>query len=136
MSSTTPGVGGEGTGTSNISDDVDLLGSEVTGETEEDGYSPELRALIDKEKGSSQTEEGDEDSEEGLEETGEEEEDEEEEQVEDEGLGKDRPTFKEINAKFPTLFKDFPGLKHAFFKEREYSALFPTVEDAKVAANG
>lgn len=43
------------------------------------------------------------------------------------------PQFKEITKKYPTLFKDFPHLRHAFFHAKEYRELFPTVEDAKEA---
>lgn len=43
------------------------------------------------------------------------------------------PAFKEITKKYPTLFKDFPNLRHMFFHEREYRELFPTVDDARDA---
>ena len=42
--------------------------------------------------------------------------------------------FKDIKAKYPDLFKDFPQLRHTFFHEKEYRELYPTVEDAKEAA--
>ena len=44
-----------------------------------------------------------------------------------------RPSFKDIKAKYPNLFKDFPDLREMFFREQGYSELFPTVEDAKEA---
>ena len=31
------------------------------------------------------------------------------------------PSRKEIKAKFPTLFKEFPQLEQAFYREREYT---------------
>jgi hypothetical protein len=45
----------------------------------------------------------------------------------------ERPTIKDINKEFPELFKKFPSLKDMYFREAEYSKLFPTVEDAKEA---
>src|ERR1700734_523018 len=47
----------------------------------------------------------------------------------------DRPTVKEMNEKFPGLFKEFPGLKEAFFREAQFTKLFPTVDDAQEAFN-
>ena len=52
---------------------------------------------------------------------------------EDEDLGPRRPTFSEIKGKYPNLFKDFPDLREAFFRESEYTKVFPTVEDAREA---
>lgn len=69
-----------------------------------------------------------EETEEGTEETPEEEE--EQEGIE---IPHDRPTPKEVKAKYPNFFKDFPELKEGFFREIEYTKLFPTVEDAKEA---
>src|SRR5439155_10245930 len=51
----------------------------------------------------------------------------------DEMPGKPRPTFKEITAKYPNLFKDFPDLREAMGREREYTELFDTVDAAKEA---
>ena len=44
-----------------------------------------------------------------------------------------RVELKELTGKFPTLFKDFPTLKHAFFREQQFTEIFPTVEEAKKA---
>lgn len=41
------------------------------------------------------------------------------------------PRKKEILKKYPTLFKDFPGLEKAYYKEQQYTELLPTIEDAK-----
>ena len=69
-----------------------------------------------------------------------EEEDEEKESKEDEedeepdekiGTGYGKPTYRQLVAKYPKIFKDFPGLRNTFFRERDYSKLFPTVEDAR-----
>src|SRR5437660_282354 len=43
------------------------------------------------------------------------------------------PQFKEITKKYPNFFKDFPNLRHAFFREKEYSEIFSTVDEAKEA---
>ena len=43
------------------------------------------------------------------------------------------PRRKEILEKYPKLFKEFPGLEKAFFRERQYSELLPTIEDAREA---
>lgn len=53
---------------------------------------------------------------------------------EEEKLAQGRLTFKQITEKFPTLFKEFPQLRHTFFREQEYAKVFPTVEDAQEAA--
>ena len=41
---------------------------------------------------------------------------------------------KDILAKYPNLFKDFPYLERAYYKEQKYTDILPTIEDAKVAA--
>lgn len=43
------------------------------------------------------------------------------------------PRRKEILAAFPELFKKFPGIEKAIYREQAYSQLLPTVEDAKTA---
>lgn len=45
-----------------------------------------------------------------------------------------RPTVKEIEAKFPGVFKAFPGLKKEFFLAKQYRDVFSTPEEAKEAA--
>ena len=40
---------------------------------------------------------------------------------------------KEILKKYPTIFKDFPGLERAYYREREFSEILSTPEDAKRA---
>ena len=41
---------------------------------------------------------------------------------------------KEILAKYPNLFKDFPYLQQAYYKEQHFTELFPTLDDAKEAS--
>jgi hypothetical protein len=45
-----------------------------------------------------------------------------------------RPSIKAINEKFPGVFKQFPQLKDAYFRADAYSEVFPSVDDAKEAA--
>lgn len=60
------------------------------------------------------------------------EEDEEEDKEEEPELT--RVEFKDVKEKYPSFFKDFPTLKHAFFREQKLTEIFPTVEDAQKAA--
>lgn len=45
----------------------------------------------------------------------------------------DRPSFGEIKAKFPEITKEFPQLRDMFYRESEFTKLFPTVDDAREA---
>jgi hypothetical protein len=40
---------------------------------------------------------------------------------------------KEILAKYPTLFKDFPYLEKAYFRDQQMTELLPTIQDARIA---
>ena len=40
---------------------------------------------------------------------------------------------KEILAKYPKLFKDFPYLEKAYYRDQQFTEILPTVQDAKVA---
>lgn len=40
---------------------------------------------------------------------------------------------KEILAKYPGLFKDFPYLEKAYYREQQFTELLPTIEDARNA---
>lgn len=42
---------------------------------------------------------------------------------------------KEILAKYPALFKDFPYLEKAYYREQQFTEIYPTIEDAKTAAS-
>ena len=71
------------------------------------------------------------------------EEDDEEPELEEEELDEtpetthpfDRPSLKSVEEKFPGLLKAFPALRDMYFREAEYSKLFPTVDEAKEAAS-
>jgi hypothetical protein len=43
------------------------------------------------------------------------------------------PRKKEILKEFPELFKKFPGMERALYKEAQYAELFPTMQEAKIA---
>lgn len=59
---------------------------------------------------------------------------EETEELDDEKLELVTPVRKkEILAKYPDIFKDFPYLEKAYYRERAYTEILPTIEDAKVA---
>jgi len=38
---------------------------------------------------------------------------------------------KEITAKYPDIFKDFPHLRFAYFRDHQFSQIFPTVQEAR-----
>jgi len=40
---------------------------------------------------------------------------------------------REILAKYPNIFKDFPYLEKAYYREQQFTELLPTIEDAKAA---
>jgi hypothetical protein len=40
---------------------------------------------------------------------------------------------REILAKYPNLFKDFPYIEKAYYREQEFTNLFPTINEAKSA---
>lgn len=74
-----------------------------------------------------------EDEGEGREEEGTEEEGEGKKGKEDEAIVLTRVEYSEVKEKYPALFKDFPQLKEAFFREQNFTELFPSIEDAQRA---
>lgn len=58
------------------------------------------------------------------------EEEDETEEIEEDNL------YQQIKARDPKLLKDIPDLKHILFRDREITQLFPTVDDAREAAEG
>lgn len=105
-------------GTTSVADDVELL------ESEEEVKSPE----------ESEEESVDEESEESGSEEEEESKDE-EEKKDEEVTYYDRPSIKQIKEKYPDFFKSFPQLRDMYFRESEFSKVFPTVEDAREASS-
>ncbi|MGH7889985.1 MAG: hypothetical protein ACRENF_05485, partial [Thermodesulfobacteriota bacterium] len=45
-----------------------------------------------------------------------------------------RPSLKDVTKQYPDFFKKFPDLRHAFFREKEFTELYPTVDDAREAS--
>lgn len=41
---------------------------------------------------------------------------------------------KEILAKYPNIFKDFPHLEKAYYREQQFTEVFPTIQDARLSA--
>jgi hypothetical protein len=41
---------------------------------------------------------------------------------------------KEILAKYPKLFKDFPYLEKAYYREQQFTEVYPTIQDARIAS--
>jgi hypothetical protein len=62
-----------------------------------------------------------------------EEEEEEEEQPVAELHPFERPSLKNIQETYPDFFKKFPSMRDMYFREAEYSKIYPTIEDAKEA---
>lgn len=42
---------------------------------------------------------------------------------------------QEILKKYPTIFKDFPYLEKAYYREQQFTKVFPTIDEAKSAAD-
>lgn len=61
-------------------------------------------------------------------------EDEDEDKDKDLELLTTRVRRKEILKEFPTLFKKFPELEAAYYREQKFTQLYPTLDDAKQAA--
>lgn len=90
------------------------------------------------EKKAKADEESDEDNEEDKDENEEEDElevlEDELEEPDDEKLELAEPTSRrEILKKYPKLFKDFPYLETAYYREQEFTKILPTIKDAKEA---
>jgi hypothetical protein len=49
-------------------------------------------------------------------------------------LPHERPTLSQIKEKFPDFFKQFPTLKDAFFREKQFSEIFHTPQEAREAS--
>lgn len=112
-----------------VKDELDFLNDES-----EENEVPEVKPPSDDVKPKSKSKE---DEELKVEDESKESEEEEEEIKEEETseFTLSRPTWSEINKKYPDFFKDFPQMKHVIGREMEYSKVFPTVEEAKEAAD-
>lgn len=125
-----PEIGAEATGGElNKSDIIELFEQPDEQEVLElDKPKEEVEEELEEDK------EGKEEEEEGEEKTLEEELEEELKPPTEEQLELMTPVRrKEILTKYPTLFKDFPYLERAYFRDREFTEVYPTIEDAREA---
>lgn len=108
-------------------DVVDILGDEDEAEEKAD-------VVEDEKEDETETEEkDDDDDEEKIELAEDEDEDELDEPEVDEEEIVTPVRRKEILAKYPNLFKEFPYLEKAYYREQQYTELLPTIADAKEA---
>lgn len=111
---------------------------QVVGEEEVDKSKSSLDVFIDDkkeekdDKKEEKTEEKVEEKEEEKEEEGKEKKEEKEKEKEEEIIFA-RVDYEDIKKEFPEFFKKFPSLKHAFFREQQFTEIYPSVEDAKAA---
>lgn len=122
----TPTTGDDGV---DLKNDLALLGDEekaLTPETETpETEEPEVEEEASTDEAEPETEDEDEDGETDKKSA--------KEKEEEPELELARHSYGDIKAKYPNFFKEFPGLKTAFFREQEFSKIFPTVDDAKEA---
>lgn len=123
---------------SDIKDDIDLLGTEDDEPDDKEDDDADADAdTDDKDDDGDKDDKEEEDKEEEEEELDDEgkpkkkEDEEEEEEEEEQDLV--RHSYASIKKVYPELFKKFPGLKQAFFREQEFTKLFPNVDDAQSA---
>src|SRR3990167_2601874 len=113
-------------------DIVDFLKDD---DTEDDGDKSVKDKEADKEdktKGKSKSDDKDEDEEDDLSDI-----EEELEEPSEDKLELTTPVRrKEILAKYPKLFKEFPYLEKAYYREQAFTEIFPTPAEAKDAAEG
>lgn len=58
---------------------------------------------------------------------------EDEQEIED-VVAKETPEYNDIKKKYPTFFKEFPGMRHTLFRMKAIDRIFPTVEEARSVA--
>lgn len=111
--------------------DYDILNSDTSKEPKD-----KKDAVIPKEEVSEETDEAAEEGEETPEEAESEDNTDEEEKVDDVPDTKIRPSIKTMLDKVPEaakLFKEFPQLRDAYFREAKFTEIYPTLEDATEA---
>lgn len=113
-------------------DDISSVDDMLSGERgKDDGDLDEDEDLDDEDKDEGKEGEGDEGKDKGKEK---EDIEESPEPTEDDHLTA-RPAYSKLKKEFPDLFKKYPELRQILFREPEYSKLFPTVREAKEAAD-
>src|SRR6185437_12878138 len=58
----------------------------------------------------------------------------EDEEEKEPDIFQDIPSRKEILKAFPDLFKKFPGIASAIYRDRQYTEIFPSIDDARQAS--
>jgi hypothetical protein len=58
----------------------------------------------------------------------------EEEQEIENVVRQETPEYNDIKKKYPTFFKEFPGMRHTLFRMKAIDRIFPTVEEARSVA--
>lgn len=109
-------------------DDTEIL--DIDTEEDDEKKGPKEKSEKKETKESEESDEADDDEEIKLED----EEDDDDEVPDDEDLELVTPVRrKEILAKYPKIFKDFPHLERAYYREQQYTEIFPSIDDAKTA---
>jgi hypothetical protein len=104
-------------------------------DNQDDGDSDEPEDGDEKVKKGGKDKEDDEEDDEEKDDEKDEKEDEDEEDDEKKSSEPNlSPSFKDIKAKYPDLFKDFPNLRSAFFLAPKFLEVFPDVEEASIAS--
>lgn len=124
MADTNDGVQGS---TTNQSDDLALLNVEESEEPKVEARGSEVPLIEEEDEEESETPELKSDEEE-------EEKDEETRDAERKLPPYDRPSMQDLKKEFPELFKKFPALRDVYYREQEFSQIFPTIEDAQSAS--
>ena len=121
--------------TASTSQDMDLLNSEETVETPQDQRTIPVKPPVKEPEKKEHPEPDEEEGEEPTPPSPEEDKEEEEEPTEAKPPVHDRPTMQQLRETFPDLFKKFPAMRDIYYREQEFSQIFPTVEDAKEASS-
>lgn len=108
---------------------------DLTEESTEEGQESEPVEETETSEETSEEEDKEEEGKEEKEEETEEEKKEKETKEKEEDSKLTKSVFKRVKETYPDLFKKFPELRADFFRAQEYSKLFPTVDDAKEAAD-
>lgn len=115
---------GGGSNTEPVKTDVEVLEEGSDNAEEDESEESEEEQEEDNEE-ESDTDDGSEDADES---------DDDEELEEPQAKEENELTVKSLKKEFPEIFKKFPEVKDAIFRDREYTKLFGSIEDATEAA--
>jgi hypothetical protein len=132
-----PEDAGSGSGDLSLEETVNLLAEDDESDDKETIELPKKEVKTEKKEEEEDEEDPEEDREDDNEEEEEDELDELVEEIEepdDEDLELTTPVpRREILAKYPQLFKEFPYLEKAYYREQQFTQIFPSIDDAKEA---